>query len=155
MFHQLHPRAPFPAIVQQYVGLLEALDRRYGVEQPLALYRLDNTSRGWEIKPLEFEPVPETTIDVRVYAEEHPEAGVSYIIVCNDQEFRSEKLKEGVFTTAAAYIRQLRQRKTSYPVYVSDIDVPAEILGLPSPSMIHTVPVLQYKRRLEQRLNQG
>jgi len=155
LFHQRHPHAPFPSTAQRYVSLLGALDRRGGTRQPLELYRLKQNGRKWEKHPLESEVISDPVIDVRVYAENHPGAGVSYTIVCDGKEFRSEEWKQEVFAEAAAYIRRLRRSGTAYPVYVSDIDVPAEILGLPSPTMIHTVPLLQYKRRIEQRLNQA
>lgn len=155
LFHQLHTDTPFPAIVQRYVILLEALDRRYGGKLPLEIDRLEQTTAGkWKKEPLESIQISDTAIDVRVYAEEYPGSAVHYTIVCDDREFCSEELEERVFTVAASHIKRLRRGKTAYPVYVSDIEVPPSVLGVPSSSMIHTAPLLHYKRRLEQRLNQ-
>lgn len=154
LFHQSHPDSPFQSVIQRYIGLFEALDRRYAGNHTWELYRLEKEGSGWKIHKLDSAPEPETAIDVRIYAEDDPGTTYSYTLVCNGREFSSTELDEEVFSKAASYIRQLRQGKAGYPLYVSDIDVPPNVLGLSSPTMVHTALLLKYKHKLEQRLNQ-
>ncbi len=58
-----------------------------------------------------------------------------------------------LFAQVAAHIFRLRQSGEQYPIYISDIDVPLSVLGIDGPEQLQTVHFLQYKRKIEDRLN--
>lgn len=62
---------------------------------------------------------------------------------------------QDVFAAVAEKITHLRQSGERYPIYITDLDVPLAILGVETPEQLQTIHCLDYKRKIEQRLNPG
>lgn len=154
LYRRDYPGAPPQAVLHRYATLLQALDQRYPGSGEAEYAWIEHAAEGWRLRAAEVTLPPEPAIQVRVYAEEVPGGPPRYTLVCNDREFSSLHLGDQVFAEAARYIRGLRHSGEEYPSYVSDIDVPVSVLGLPHPAWMHTACLLAYKRRVEQRLNQ-
>lgn len=154
LYRRGYPAAPPQALLQRYAALLEALGRRYPGSGEAEYAWLENTGAGWRLRAAAVTQPQEPALQVWVYAEEVAGGPPSYTLVCNDREFSSREFGDQVFAQAARYIRRLRRSGEEYPFYVSDLDVPASLLGLTSPALLHTACLLAYKRRVEQRLNQ-
>ncbi len=153
LYRRSYPGAPPQTVLHRYAALFEALDQRYPGSGEAECAWLENAAEGWRLRAAGVTQPQEPAIQVRVYAEEVAGGPPSYTLVCNDREFSSLELGDQVFAEAARYIRGLRRSGEEYPFYVSDIDVPASVLGLTSSNLLHTACLLAYKRKLEQRLN--
>jgi adenylate cyclase class 1 len=92
-------------------------------------------------------------LSIRVTGLTVDKSKINYTIYCNDYELSSIDFGEQVFRKAAEYVLQLRKSKEYYPVYITDIDVPWTILGFDSVRQFQTVRYLQYKQKIEHRLN--
>ncbi|GAB6068738.1 class I adenylate cyclase [Methylothermus subterraneus] len=154
LYRQNCPGAPPQIVLQRYAVLLEALARRYPAGGAVEYAWLEAKPKSWQMKAAHPPQPQEPAIQVRVYAEELAGGPPRFTLVCNERVFSSLELGERVFAEAARYIRKLRQSGEQYPCYVSDLNVPARVLGLTHPDLLHTACLLAYKRKVEQRLNQ-
>lgn len=154
LYRQNYPNAPPQAVLHRYVTLLKALDQRYPGSGEVECAWLERTAKGWRLRAAEVTLPLAPAIQVRVYAQEVCGDSPCYTLVCNDREFSSRELGDQVFAKAARYIQGFRRSSEEYPFYVSDLDVPARLLGLTSSALRHTACLLAYKRKIEQRLNQ-
>lgn len=156
LFRQRYEDAPETAVLHRYSQFLDNLERRYGNALKVRYFRLTrDAGRNWQIQPLDVVPNPLPGIEVRVYAEETGGVKSSFTVFCNGREFASMELGDRVFKEAANFIRQLRQGQMRYPVFISDLDVPPPVLGVPTEAGVHTAPLLVYKRQTEDRFNQA
>lgn len=154
LYRQDYPGAPPQTVLQRYTVLLEALAQRHPGSGEAEYTWIDAAAGSWRLKAAQAHQPLQPAIQVRVYAEEVPGSPPRFTLVCNDREFSSLELGDKVFAEAAHYIRRLRHGGEGYPCYVSDLKVPARVLGLTSPALFHTACLLAYKRKVEQRLNQ-
>lgn len=153
LYRRDYPGAPPQTVLQRYAVLLETLDQRYPGSGEAEYAWIEAAAGSWRLKAAQANQPLQPAIQVRVYAEEVPGGPPRFTLVCNDREFSSLELGDKVFAEAAHYIRQLRRGGEEYPCYVSDLKVPASVLGLTSPTLVHTACLLAYKRKIEQRLN--
>ena len=77
----------------------------------------------------------------------------SFSIFCDNKEFSVLEHGDRLFAEAAQHITRRRSSGSSYPIYITDIDVkPGTFVG-DSGSAIQTVHFLSYKKRIEGLLN--
>ena len=74
-------------------------------------------------------------------------------IYCNGQLFSSLEYGAELYSEVSAFIRQERSSSAIYSVYITDIDVPYEELGASSYAQLQTIHYLNYKQRVEEKLN--
>jgi len=82
-----------------------------------------------------------------------PKPTTNYYIYCNDIEFNSVEYGDKLFEEVSNYIFDCRKNKESYPIHISNIDAPYHFFGVNNESELQTVLFLNYKRKLEIRLN--
>ncbi|MGZ8224248.1 MAG: hypothetical protein ACXW0H_04220, partial [Methylobacter sp.] len=58
-----------------------------------------------------------------------------------------------VFYAVYQYIIQFRQSKLDYPIHITDVDLPLSALGINSPDQLQTIHYLNYKQKIEAKLN--
>ena len=76
-------------------------------------------------------------------------------IYCNDVEFTSLEYGNNLFREVAAYILGQRRSGLRYPIYITDIDLPRTLLSDEPSGHIQTIHFLNYKKHIEQRLNEA
>lgn len=76
-----------------------------------------------------------------------------YTIYCNDVELTSLEFGEGLFSEVARHVLEQRKSGLLYPIYITDIDIPAALLGKDSSMSLQTINYLNYKRFIEAKLN--
>ena len=156
LFHRLHPQASPEQVLSAYAQLIAAIQQRYVTSiQGLEYYRVDrNPQSGYALTSLSFPSgVAGKKLDIRVHGLEWSPGRTAYTIQCNEREFSSMDAGGDLFAQVAAHIFRLRQSGEQYPIYISDIDVPLSVLGIDGPEQLQTVHFLQYKRKIEDRLN--
>lgn len=80
--------------------------------------------------------------------------GQGFSVFCNEQEFSSTEYGDRLLREVVKYILQLRKSGKYYAIHVTDIDVSHKMLGAESPQQVQTIHYLNYKRKIEGRLNQ-
>ncbi len=76
-----------------------------------------------------------------------------YTIYCNDVELTSLEFGEDLFSEVARHVLEQRKSGLLYPIYITDIDIPAALLGKDSSMSLQTINYLNYKRFIEAKLN--
>jgi adenylate cyclase class 1 len=72
-----------------------------------------------------------------------------HLLVCDDHEFSSLEYGEGLFHAAGKYIMAMRKNHRDYPIYITGI----EFTRTATEQRWSTVELLQFKKKLESRLN--
>lgn len=78
-----------------------------------------------------------------------------FTMYCNDQEFSTLEHGDRLFEVVAGYVLSQRASGQPYPIYITDIDLARGLLGADSGQGLQTVHFLNYKKRIEARLNQA
>jgi len=68
-------------------------------------------------------------------------------------EMTSLEFGDGLFSEVARHVLQQRKSGLLYPIYITDIDIPATLLGMDSSRNTQTINYLNYKRFIEAKLN--
>jgi adenylate cyclase class 1 len=156
LFHRRHARCSPQQLLGPYAVFLGATQRHCvtGLHE-LQYYVLHTLAEGrFEAAPFAVKAEPETRkFSIRIFGQDLGVGRVAYFIHCNDREFSSMESGPEVFAEVAAHILQLRQTGDNYPIYISDIDVPPAILGCDALLQLQTVHLLNYKQKIEERLN--
>ncbi len=149
------------SLLQSYKELLESIMHR----RRLAAYEQDETTFDLEIECYRVEKMPQQWslkevrvsdkafnkgMDVRVAYDGQTDESHVY---CNEQTFSSIEHGDKLYNEASAYIRQERKTDDAYPVYITDIDVPLEELGVTTYAQLQTIHYLRYKQGIENKLN--
>ncbi|HYE34683.1 class I adenylate cyclase [Methylocaldum sp.] len=156
LFYRIHEPVGPQLLLGPYVSFLNAILQRYVLAAGGLEYHLveHHASGGYSVKSAGFQPNPVSRmLEIRVFAQETASGRAAYTIFCNDSEFSSMDAGQDVFSMAAAHIMRLRQSGERYPIYITDIDVPLSLLGVDTPEALQTIHFLNFKRKIEERLN--
>ncbi len=78
-----------------------------------------------------------------------------FTMYCNDREFSSLEYGEALFEEVARHVLSQRASGQAYPIYITDIDLARNLIGAEAIRGLQTVHFLNYKKRIEQRLNEA
>lgn len=148
-------------LLLSYKTLLDCVIQRrrlagYGLQSndvdfDIECYRLEEIRQHWALHKV---TPPEVTINrqmaVRVAFDNYAK---ELHIYCNTQTFSSLEHGEKLYNVVASHIKNERKALEDYPVYITDIDVPHEELGVSEREHVQTIHFLQYKQRIEAKLN--
>ncbi len=91
--------------------------------------------------------------NLQVIGEDVGDGKSMYTIYCNDVELTSLEFGDGLFSEVARHVLEQRKSGLLYPIYITDIDIPAALLGKESAMNLQTINYLNYKRFIEAKLN--
>ena len=94
-------------------------------------------------------------MDVQVIGDLDDQSQGSFSIYCGKQEFSALEYGENLFRQVADYITARRRSGSSYPIYITDIDVKPAMLAGDHSGTVQTVHFLSYKKRIESLLNEA
>ncbi|MBL4743122.1 MAG: class I adenylate cyclase, partial [Cycloclasticus sp.] len=161
LFYKEHNFRNEALLLQSYIELIESIFHRRRLaayeqddmtfDLELECYRVEKVGTRWAIEE-RSQPNRSNNkgMDVRVASDGQTK---EINIYCNEQTFSSVEHGDNLYVAASSYIRQERQAKEDYPVYVTDIDVPHEELKASTQAQIQTIHYLNYKQRIERKLN--
>ena len=119
----------------------------------LLIYRIERASDGRReiipqashnyIRPLSF-------ISLQVLVD-RIENTLSFTLYCGDQEFTNLQYGDSLYKETAKYIISLRGSGERYPIYITDLDLSAVLIGGKNQT-IQTTQYLYYKKVIEERL---
>ena len=96
--------------------------------------------------------LPNKFFNVQVIANSEFET-VDFTIYCNDKEFSSFEHGNDLFREVAKHVVNLRKSGLRYPIYITDIDLSPSLLNDGSSNKLQTINFLNYKKRIEDKLN--
>ena len=91
--------------------------------------------------------------NLQVIGEDVGDGKSMFTIYCNDVELTSLEFGDGLFSEVARHVLEQRKSGLLYPIYITDIDMPATMLGKDSSVSTQTINYLNYKRFIESKLN--
>lgn len=156
LFRAAHERLTPVQLFAPYAAFLGAIAQHCAIgAHDIEYYLVEYDALG-ELKPRRLENVAFPSfrkLSVRVFALELAPGRTAYSVYCNEKEFSSLDSGPELFAQVAAHILELRREGEHYPIYITDLDVPPAVLGADTPERLQTVHFLQYKRKIEERLN--
>lgn len=163
LFHQSLAFHDETALLAQFQRFLESVRHRRapppGADadecDPVEYYRLERHGPElWRAKPARFVRAAPGRVyfDVQVIARSIG-ARTDYTLYCDHREFSSLQYGSDLYAEFTRHILQRRAGGERYPIYVTDIDVSRGLLGSDVQGGIQTIHYLNYKKRVEERLN--
>ncbi|MFK5950637.1 MAG: class I adenylate cyclase [Methylococcales bacterium] len=156
LFSQQHSNASYTQVLNNYLLFLESIsDHTFQqTESQLQVYQIKRNSA------IDFSAYSEnwqtstnySDLSIRVIIEEETPS-TDYFIYCNDNEFSSVNYGQEIFQKVAQYIHSFRNKNETYPIYISDIDISRSILSENNEEQLQTLHYLNYKKKIENKLN--
>jgi len=155
LFHRIHPPANPELLLGPYAMFINAMQQRYVTTAAgFEYYLLEFHPRGgYKATRFDLKPNGARKLIIRVFGLELASGRTAYSIFCNEREFSSMDSGQDLFSQVAAHILQLRRGGEHYPIYITDIDVPPAVLGADALEQLQTIHFLNYKQKIEERLN--
>jgi adenylate cyclase class 1 len=79
----------------------------------------------------------------------------SLTIFCEDVEFSYIEHGNNLFNVVAEHVINQRASGQKYPIYITDIDISKGLIGQIESDKLQTIHYLNYKKRIEDKLNQA
>jgi adenylate cyclase, class 1 len=79
----------------------------------------------------------------------------SLSIFCENNEFSLIEHGKELFNVVAEYVIKQRAGGQKYPIYITDIDISRGLMGQVESDELQTIHYLNYKKRIEDKLNQA
>ncbi len=79
--------------------------------------------------------------------------GTAFTVYCEDAEFSTLDHGKNLFREVAHYVLDKRGSGLKYPIYITDVDLSPSLLGNPRTGEVQAIDYLQYKKRIEEKLN--
>jgi adenylate cyclase class 1 len=116
-----------------------------------------NNQDQYVLDPVTIAPAsgPLRYMDVQIIGDLEDEQHSSFSIFCGNREFSALEFGKSLFGKVAEYITRKRSSGSSYPIYITDIDVNPTMLMNGSPDGVQSVHFLNYKKRIESLLNEA
>lgn len=159
-----------PAVLlNQYTRFLKAIRLRQHVQLPvraqgetiddfLGYYQIKRSHRHrWRLDRQEIvdREAADRYLEVQVIGEIGEDNKPVYTFYCDGREFTSLEYGPGLYEEVASHIIGRRQSGASYPLYITDIDLPPALLGGDATTPLQTIHFLNYKKLIEERLNEA
>ncbi len=166
LFHQRVQYHDEASLVGQYQRYLESAIRRCNatehdpdganISTQIELYRLKKNRTG----QLYVESVENVLaaasgdyLSIQVIGDPIGDDPNLFSLYCEGREFSALEYAGEVFVEVARYVLAHRESDQDYPIYITDADVSRTQLGADGALNLQTVHYLNYKKRIERRLN--
>lgn len=152
-----HFRLFFDSVLQRRSFLVAGSGAESGGEIDVEYYAVVRNRQGqYQIaKKAPYQNTNKSYFGVQVIASYGEGEATGFTVYCNECEFSTLEFGSDLFNEVAAYIVSQRKAGQSYPVYITDVDLPAAMFaGYPSGN-VPVVEFLNYKKNIENRLNQS
>lgn len=145
----LHPYQSVLESIRERRELSGLSQRDISLDSSDKFYRIEKVRSSWALSEVVNDGLELfLNMQVRVACDQQAEQPHIYI---DEKDFSILEYGDALYKEAAQYVHQTRKSDSAYPVYVTDIDVPAEHLG--SGDELQTIHYLQYKQQIEEKLN--
>lgn len=76
-----------------------------------------------------------------------------FTVYCEGREFSSFEYGKALFREVARHVYTRRESGVKYPIYITDLDLAPLLLGNRNSSTVQLIEYLNYKKRIEEKLN--
>jgi len=142
------------SFINHWMVFLKNMKKKYEHELAIEfnqLIKLDDIT--YEHVPLTGDKLPSDsnyyTLDLKVTNQDN---NFKIAFTCEDRVFSSDEQGANLYKEISRYITQKLEVSKNMPVYISDIDVPDELLGGADNRDTYLIDYLKYKRNVEKRL---
>lgn len=166
LFHQRLPYHDETTLLGQFSRFFEAVSNRInlllqdgpvqGAISGVEFYRLSSDAIGRRrIKSVapQFYQSGKSYFSLQVLVEQDGKGGSNFSLYCDDQEFTTLEHGNAVFNVVVAHVLKQRRSGQSYPIYITDISLDRSVVGEENVNKMQSIHFLNYKRRIEERLN--
>ncbi len=167
LFFDVLPYQDASILLNHYAMFFEAVTWRLGIGvsaeddlfyERVEYYQILKEKSGYRLHSFDISQVPQSRgfFNLQVMVEPDADSLPLYNIYCEDQEFSSFEFGDQLFAEVARYILSRRRDGSTYPIYITDIDMAPSLtdtgMGV---NMAQTLHYLRYKHRIEGLLNQA
>ncbi|MDP1773467.1 MAG: class I adenylate cyclase [Methylobacter sp.] len=156
LYTQRHNKENPSYLLNQYSIFLDSIINRNLFEPFLTIeyYEITKSSAGiFSYTPAQPEVASSNKkLSLRITGEVSNK-DIIYTIYCNEEEFSSLDHGNQVFYAAYQHILQFRSGKISYPIHITDIDLPLSAFRVDNPEQLQTIHYLNYKQKIENKFN--
>ena len=122
------------------------------IEQDMEMYKVTKENLRYRIKKKKITDSTLQQFRIQVIGELIDKRPV-FTFYCDDVEFSSADWGSDIFNEVAKHILKLRKNNDYYYLYITDLELSPALLGKSSSLQVQTIELLQYKRKIEGKLN--
>ncbi|ADE16588.1 Adenylate cyclase [Nitrosococcus halophilus Nc 4] len=167
LFHQIYPETNAKTLLAHYSRFLDTTVERLNltlspghhniIVDKAVYYRLRQSNHGpWILERMQPAPPPQpsTYFQVQVLGDVLGNDKI-FTVFCDNREFSAFEYGADLYREVAHHILRQRSDHEPYPIYITDLDLSPALLDRESLGSIQTVHLLNYKRVIEDQLNQA
>ena len=168
LFYQKAPFHDSLTLLSQYQTFLEAVEQRRSLLGPgakpaaqsmeLEFYQVVREAGGkTRLDRQNINPFRRSNsyLGIQVIGDLAESNQAVFTMYCNSREFSNVEFGDRLFEEVSRYVLSERASGEAYPIYITDIDLSRALLGTDNTGNVQTVHFLNYKRRIEDRLNRA
>jgi len=112
--------------------------------------------KNYTAKPIEVSDDPDQSsyFNIQVLGDLAENNQTNLTIYCEDFEFSTVEYGEHIFAAVANHVVKQRKGGATYPIYITDIDLSRSLFFESDVRRLQSVHYLEYKKRIEIRLNE-
>lgn len=165
IFHQSLPYHDDHSLLNQYILFFDSVMNRQSsnAQDERVLELLDNidyVKLAWaangkckfERKRITADKLKRRNFHVQVIGTTVNER-TEFTVYCEGREFSSFEYGKSLFHEVAKHVYAMRESGIKYPVYITDLDLAPLLLGNHSGGQVQLIEYLNYKKRIEEKLN--
>ncbi len=122
----------------------------------LEFYRI-NPQHGFSLarQAPEFSHAAQHYFSLQVLVDNDEDGQTVFTVYCEGKEFSTLEYGDQLYQSVVDHILFLRKSGQSYPIHITDIGFSRSVLGEEGVGKVQTLHFLNYKRRIEDRLNRS
>ena len=170
LFHQTIKNTTEQIFLNQYTRFLKAVTYRQSlhihvngdgseknINNTVEFYHLVKNRTGQiRLIPREYQlELQKHYYHLNVIADIAETGATSFTLYCNDKEYTSLEFGDGVFLEVVKNVMSHRHSGSAYPIHITDIEFSRPQVGKEPTSHLQTIYFLNYKRGIEEKLNQA
>lgn len=164
LFCRRAPRVEMHMLVRQYRHFLAAVAARQNMQSAVGqggagsieVYQGHKRYHGKSVLA-SYQEEPEESdygaLEIQVITSVNDKGRAEFTIYIDDREFSSIEFGEALYRRTAEHILSRRKSGQRYPIHITDIDLAHPLVGAKSSDQLQSVHYLEYKRQIEDRLN--
>lgn len=152
-----HFRLFFDSILQRRSFQVAGSDAEIGSDIDVEYYCVVRNRQGkYQVaKKTPDQNARKSYFSIQVIASHEDDEATGFTVYCGEREFSSLEYGSDLFDEVAKYIMSQRKSGKSYPVYITDVDLPASMFADYPDGNVPVVEFLNYKKNIENKLNQS
>ncbi len=166
LFYQRLEYSTGQFLITHFADLFNSIDLRSHADRdtereaiPVSYYEIvGQSAESWRLvrrKHVRQPGMPIAKTSLQVIGNQIGDGELELKVFCGEKEFSSLELGDALFQEVAEYIIGMRKSNRLYPIYITDLDMPAAVLSEEKRKLPATTHYLEYKKKLEQSFNEA